>query len=86
MPRAALVDHKATVDEVVAHAAAIRRLATELSLRDLRIRNDGTLVVHSEETGYRSVTRLSSAASELLGTYVHVITDDVPGASAAQGL
>jgi len=49
-------------------------------------RADGTVVVHSDEPGYRAVTRLSSALSELVGTYVHVITDDVPGADNAREL
>ncbi len=44
------------------------------------------MVVHSEEAGYRSVTRLSAAASELVGAYVHVITDDVPGAVGTREL
>jgi hypothetical protein len=34
--------------------------------------------------GYRAVTRLSTATSELVGAYVHVITDDVPGAFDAR--
>lgn len=29
-----------------------------------------------DEPGYRSVLRLSTAASEIVGVYVHVITDD----------
>jgi hypothetical protein len=81
-----LVDRKATSDEVLACAAALRRLAAELGLSDPRIRGDGTVVVHSDEAGYRAVTRLSAAASGLVGTYVHVITDDVPGAADTQEL
>lgn len=86
MPRAALIDRKATTDEVAPHAVAIRRLTAELCLSDPRIRRDGTVVVHSNEAGYRAVKRLSTAASELVGTYVHVITDDVPGAANTQEL
>ena len=86
MPRSTLIDRKATHDEVAAHAAAIRQLAVDLGLSDLRLRSDGTVVAHSDEAGYRSVTRLSAAASEFVGTYVHVITDDVPGATDTQEL
>jgi len=71
---------------VTAHAAAIRHSASRLGLGVVRVRRDGALVVHSAEPGYRSVTGLSAAASELVGTYVHVITDDVPGAADTQEL
>lgn len=80
MSRVAVSDRKATVAEVRAHAAAIRRLTAEFRLRRPRLRGDGTVVVHSDEPGYRSVMRLSAAASDVVGAYVHVITDDVPGA------
>ncbi len=60
--------------------------AARLALTDVRVRSDGTVVVHSDEPGYRSVLRLSESASELVGTYVHVITDDVPGAAGASEL
>ncbi|MDA8392163.1 MAG: hypothetical protein M0Z87_05050 [Actinomycetota bacterium] len=55
-------------------------------MSDVRLRNDGTVVVHSTERGYRAVTRLSAAVSEIVGHYVHVITDDVPGAVGAREL
>lgn len=74
------VDRKATSAEVSAHASVIRELAARLGLSGLRLRSDGTVVVHSAEPGYRAVTRLAASASEVVGTYVHVITDDVPGA------
>ncbi len=86
MLHSTVADRKATSDEVATHAAAIKQLAAELGLSDLRLRRDGTAVVHSEEAGYRAVTRLSAAASELVGAYVHVITDDVPGAVGARAL
>ena len=71
---------------MTAHAAAIRRSASRLGLGGVRVRRDGALVVHSAEPGYRSGTGLSVAASELVGTYVHVTADDVPGAVGAQAL
>jgi hypothetical protein len=86
MSHSAVADRKATVDEVRPRAAAIRQFAADLGLSQVRLRNDGTIVVHSPEPGYRSVARLSAAATELVGAYVHVITDDVPGAVGAREL
>jgi biotin operon repressor len=51
-----------------------------------RLRDDGTVVVHSHDKGYRTVARLSAMASELIGSQIHVITDDVPGADDAPAL
>lgn len=73
-------ERKATRSEVRAHADAIKHLAAGLGLADPRVRHDGAAVVHSDEPGYRSVNRLSTQATQLVGAYVHVITDDVPGA------
>lgn len=73
-------ERKATRSEVRAHGDAIRRLAAGLGLADPRVRRDGAVVIHSEEPGYRSVNRLSTEASRVVGAYVHVITDEVPGA------
>ena len=81
--RASVADRKATRNEVRVYAAKIRDLATAAGLTRARLRGDGTVVVHSDEAGYRAVTRLSVTASELVGHYVHVITDDVPGAANA---
>jgi hypothetical protein len=81
-----LVDRKATAREVLNRSADVRRLADAVGLTSPRLRDDGTIVVHSDEPGYRAVTRLSSALSELVGAYVHVITDDVPGAGSTREL
>ena len=70
----------------MAHRGPIRRLAAELGLGDPRVRADGAVIVRSPEIGYRAVTRLSAAASDVVGRYVHVITDDVPGAADAREL
>lgn len=86
VPRATVADAKATQGEVKSHADAIKKIAVNLGLSEPRVRGDGTVVVHSSEAGYRAVTRLSAAASELVGRYVHVITDDVPGAADARQL
>jgi hypothetical protein len=84
--RSTTLDRKATAAEVTAHRQAIRDGAERLGLSDLRLRGDGTVVVHTTEPGYRAVIRLSAAVSEVVGTYVHVITDDVPGAIDAREL
>jgi hypothetical protein len=83
---AVAVDRKANADEVRRHAALIRRIATDLGLGPARIRGDGALVIHSDEPGYHGANRLSAAASAVVGAYVHVITDDVPGAVSAKPL
>ena len=75
---------KVTSEEVMTHAAALLQLAADLGLSCPRLRRDGTVVVHSDEAGYRAATRLSATASELIGTYVHAITDDAPGATDAR--
>jgi hypothetical protein len=71
---------------VKSHRAAIRQLTADLGLSSPRQRVDGTVVVHSDEAGYGAVTRLSTSASEIVGEYVHVITDDVPRALDAREL
>ena len=82
--RVAAVRPRASRDDVLAHRAAICRLVDTLGLGNPRIRADGTVIVHSHETGYRSAARLSAMASDVVGRDVHVITDDVPGAAGAQ--
>ncbi len=80
VPRSTVLDRKATPEEVEAHAESVRDLAADLGLGRVRLRGDGTVVVRSPEPGYRAVMRLAAAASEIVGSYVHVITDDVAGA------
>lgn len=82
--RVALGKHKANRDEVLAHRAEVQRLVGALGLENPRIRDDGTLIVHSYEAGYRATARLAAMASDVVGKDVHVITDDVPGAAGAQ--
>jgi hypothetical protein len=83
MAKATAADRKASAAEVRAHIDQVRRLATEAGVTDLRLRADGTVIVHSEQPGYRDVVALSRRLSEVVGCYVHVITDDVPGADDA---
>jgi hypothetical protein len=86
MSDALAADRKATRPEVVAHAKSLRDHAAQLGVSPLRVRDDGTLVIHSEDPGYKTANRLSATASQIVGAYVHVITDDVPGATTAQEL
>lgn len=86
MARSAVADRKANAAEVAAHSSAIRELASAGGLGTPRLRDDGTIVVHSDEDGYRAVNRLSSQASLIVGTYVHVITDDAPAAKGTRPL
>lgn len=79
-------DRKATAAEVRAHADALRVHAATAGVTDLRLFNDGTVVVHSEGPGYREAFNFSFLASESVGCYVHVITDDAPGANGAAPL
>lgn len=86
MAEAVIADRKATLAEVRDHADAVREEAGALGLEAPRVREDGTLVVHSTEAGYGAANRLSGALSGIVGVYVHVITDDVPGAASASAL
>lgn len=86
MSDAVAADRKATHEEVLAHADALRQLALALGLTGLRVREDGAVVIHSNEPGYQVANRLSLDASRAIGAYVHVITDDVPGAVSARPL
>ena len=79
-------DRKATAEEVRAHADALRRHAVAVGVTDLRLFDDGTVVIHSESEGYREAFDFSFLASESVGCYVHVITDDAPGAIGATPL
>lgn len=73
-------DRVATRDEVVAQRAALRRLTDEHGLVSPRVSATGTVVVHSDDPGYRAVRRFATAASDLVGAWVNVVTDDVPTA------
>lgn len=86
MTRATTTDRKASVGEVRKHAAALRAVAADLGVGPVAVRDDGTVVVHADEPGYQQALQMSARASELVGVYVHVITDDVPGAADAQEL
>lgn len=86
MANTAATDHKAGAGEVHARAPEIRRLAADLGLPAPRLRDDGTVIIHATDAGYRTANHFSSAMSHIVGTYVHVITDDVRGAASARDL
>lgn len=86
MARVTTTDRKASAGEVRKHAAALRAVAAELGVAPVAVRDDGTVVVHADDPGYRQALDMSARASELVGVYVHVITDDVPGAADAREL
>lgn len=50
--------------EVRAHADQLHRLAGEVGVSNLRLRDGGTVVVHSDELGYRKVVDLSRRISQ----------------------
>lgn len=75
-------DRRATRDELLAHRSALLELAGELDLSNLRLRGDAAIVLTAARPGYRDVARFVDAGSELVGAYVHVVTDDTPGIGA----
>ncbi|MBN9611833.1 MAG: hypothetical protein J0I11_21270 [Actinobacteria bacterium] len=80
MSRAIINDRRASWSDVDRRRSELRRVAAECGLTDVRLRDDGALIVHAIDHGYRSTGRFAVAAAGLVGAYVHVITDDVPAA------
>ncbi|MGH3504052.1 MAG: hypothetical protein ACRDQA_24620 [Nocardioidaceae bacterium] len=76
-------DRRASWREVAARRAELRAKADACGLTEPRLRDDGAVIVQSPDAGYRLVGRFAAAAAGVVGTYVHVLTDDVPAASAA---
>jgi hypothetical protein len=57
----------------------LQRLADELGLSNLRLAQDGTLVVHvDDDPSYRPVLKFVTEATLILGAEPHVVTDDAP--------
>jgi hypothetical protein len=81
-----ITDRRASADEVRANADALKNAARDVGVTDVRILADGTLVVHSDDEGLRQVIALVARARGIVGSYVHVITDDVPAAEGARSL
>lgn len=73
-------DRRASWQEVANRRDEVRSRAVECGLDAVRLGDDGTVIVHAPEPGYRTVGRFAAKAAAVVGTYVHVITDDVPAA------
>lgn len=81
MSEAMVSDRRASWSEVDVRRAELRRRALACGLREPRLREDGSIVVHAPEPGYRATGRFAAEAAAVVGTYVHVLTDDVIAAS-----
>lgn len=81
-----ITDRRASADEVRANADALKNAARDVGVTDVGVLDDGTLVVHSDDEGLRQVIDLVGRARQIVGGYVHVITDDVPAAEGARPL
>ena len=82
MPGTIVEDRRATRDELVPHRGALRKLAGNRGLSNLRLRDDAAIVLTTATPGYRDVASFVNEASELVGAYVYVVTDDTPGLEA----
>lgn len=80
MSELATGDRSATKAEVMAERQVLRRLASQHQLGQPRVDRRGTVIVHSDQSGYRSVRRFATAAAKQVGAWVNVITDDAPAA------
>ena len=79
-------EDRASAEVVRAHAQALRDAAYQAGLTHVRLRDDGALVVHATEPGYRQVIDLVGRARAITGAYVHVVTDHGDGIEGAQPL
>ena len=73
-------ERTATRAEVLGAAYRLRRLAATEGLSDARVDAVGTVIVHSDAAGYGELRRFATAASDVVGVWVNVITDDVSAA------
>lgn len=73
-------DRRASWYEVASRRDTLRKHADNCGLDRARLGANGTVIVHAPAPGYRSVWRFAAEAANVVGTYVHVITDDVPAA------
>lgn len=79
-------DERASADQVRRYAEQIRAAARDTGVTDVRLLDNGTLVIHSDDKGYRDVIELGLRVDDIVGTYVHIITDDAPAAEGARPL
>lgn len=72
----------ATAAQIRKAASKLKELATRLELSDLRLSEDGTIVLHVDsDLGHRPVIRFLNQATRLMGAEPYVVTDCAPGAS-----
>jgi hypothetical protein len=83
MSEAMISDRRASWSEVAARRGELRRRVVACGLHEPRLRENGAIVVHAQEPGYRVTGRFAAESAAVVGTYVHVPTGDVSGASAA---
>lgn len=83
MPSTITEDRRATLEELRAHRTALLSLAAACGLGNLHLRNDAAIVLTAAGLGYRDVARFTDVASEAVGAYVYVVTDDTPGSIKA---
>lgn|GEM_PF-6217326 len=79
-------DTPATAEQVREHAAALRDAARAADVSDVRLLDDGTLVVHTSQRSYRPIMAFARRARHVVGCHVNVISDTVPDAKDAAAL
>lgn len=79
-------DRPATAEQVRAHAVALQDAARAADVSDVRLLEDGTLVVHTSQGSYRPIMAFARRARDVVGCYVNVISDTVPDAEGAAAL
>lgn len=80
MPETIVSDRRASWQEVAARRAELRQRVHQCGLTDPHLRSDGAVIVHAPDSGYLLLGRFAAEAAGIVGTYVHVLTDDVPAA------
>lgn len=62
-------------------APKLRELAARLGLSDLRVAEDGTILLHVDhDRTHRPVIRFLNEATRLIGAEPYLVTDDAPAA------
>lgn len=72
------VGPRATAAQIKGAREAVLAAASKHGIDDIRVAEDGTVVVHANDPTYRPVLRFIADASSAVGAEVHVITDDAP--------
>lgn len=80
MSKTVTPDRVATRAEVLRQRRRLADLAADYGLGQPRVDGRGTVIVQSDEPGYRLLARYATDATRLVGAWVNVITDDVPAA------